>query len=187
MIELTEEENLALAALPPGSSTPPNDRTFYDGSEYFCRITGAYSYTNHTCPHHCTSCGSNCNNTYFCHSCQETVLPPITKGLPTHLLTHAKMYEIADKYDVKGLKDLAKAKYDETCAGYWKEPAFVSSAYHVFSTTPDNDKGLRDVVAKTIAKHMKDLVKKPEIEALLTEFNGLAFGLLKTKIEAGWK
>ncbi|EDU41348.1 BTB domain containing protein [Pyrenophora tritici-repentis] len=115
---------------------------------------------------------------------------PTDSSTPTtgseQLLTHAKMYEIAEKYDVVGLKDLVKEKYDRACSKYWNAPSFAASAYHVFSTTLEHDKGLRDIVFKTIATHMQTLVKKPEVETLLTEFNGLAFGLLKMKIDEGW-
>ncbi|KAI4915020.1 hypothetical protein J4E90_005057 [Alternaria incomplexa] len=113
---------------------------------------------------------------------------PIPVGpLPAQLMVHAKLYEIADKYDVLGLKELVIEKFKRACHSFWNDPSFAAAAHHVFSTTPEHDKGLRDIVLKTIAEHMAELVKKPEVEALLTEFNGLAFGLLKMKTEAGWK
>ncbi|KAI4639935.1 hypothetical protein J4E93_008734 [Alternaria ventricosa] len=108
-------------------------------------------------------------------------------GTSTQLMVHAKLYEIADKYDVVGLKELVIEKFKRACHSFWNDPSFANAAHHVFSTTPEHDKGLRDIVSKTIAEHMAELVKKPEVEALLTEFNGLAFGLLKMKTEAGWK
>ncbi|KAI4659342.1 uncharacterized protein J4E78_005769 [Alternaria triticimaculans] len=108
-------------------------------------------------------------------------------GSSTQLMVHAKLYEIADKYDVVGLKELVIEKFKRACHSFWNDPSFAAAAHHVFSTTPEHDKGLRDIVSKTIAEHMAELVKKPEVEALLTEFNGLAFGLLKMKTEAGWK
>lgn len=96
------------------------------------------------------------------------------------------MYEIGDKYYVSGLKDLSKSKFEIACAFHWKDPKFAQAAHHAYSTTPDHDKGLRDIVCKTISDHMI-LLKEPEIEALLTNFNGLAFGLLKQKSEVnGW-
>jgi hypothetical protein len=97
------------------------------------------------------------------------------------------MYEIVEKYDVTGLKELVIEKFSRACAHFWDDAKFSVAAYHVFSTTPDHDKGLRDVISGTIAGHTKALVKKPEIEALLTEFNGLAYGLLKAKIDTGWE
>ncbi|KAI4664486.1 uncharacterized protein J4E88_010738 [Alternaria novae-zelandiae] len=99
-------------------------------------------------------------------------------------LLHTKIYEIADKYEVKGLKDLAREKFKRSCEQFWDNDVFAVAAHHVFSTTPDSDKGLRDLVSLTISKHMC-LMDKPEIEALLTEFNGLAFGLLKLTRKTG--
>ncbi|OSS54281.1 hypothetical protein B5807_00026 [Epicoccum nigrum] len=65
-------------------------------------------------------------------------------------------------------------------------PGFTKSAYRVYSTTPTRDKGLRSIVCKIISVHMRQL-KKPEIEDLMNEFNGLAFGMLFDKAEqAGW-
>jgi hypothetical protein len=96
------------------------------------------------------------------------------------------MYEIADKYDVLGLKDLVKEKSTRACQNFLDDPAFAKAAYHAFSSTPDHDKGLRNIISKTIADHMEALVKKPEIEVLLDEFNGLATGLLKMKM-LDWK
>lgn len=89
------------------------------------------------------------------------------------------MYEIADKYDVLGLKDIVKAKFTTACDAYWNRAELAVAAHHVYSTTPDHDKGLRDILARTVSKHVAELVEKPEMEVLLTEFNGLAYGLLK--------
>jgi hypothetical protein len=96
------------------------------------------------------------------------------------------MYEIGDKYDVLGLKQLSLAKFSLACDEHWNSDQFAPAAHHAFSTTPEDDKGLRDIVTKTIADHMK-LLKKPAVEALLNEFNGLAVSLLKIKgKELGW-
>jgi len=137
------------------------------------------------CEHHV--CGENCDgycSDYICDRCSQ--LPGHTPG-SEQLLIHAKMYEIADKYHVVGLKELVLEKFSQACQKYWNEPCFAAAAHHAFSTTPDNDLGLRDIVSLTIATHMTELMKKPEVEALLLEFNGLAFGLLKRKMDQGWK
>ena len=135
------------------------------------------------CKHH--TCGAHCLFTCVSFTCVYGCFVPT--ALPAQLMVHAKLYEIADKYDVLGLKELVIEKFKRACHSFWNDPSFAAAAHHVFSTTPEHDKGLRDIVLKTIAEHMAELVKKPEVEALLTEFNGLAFGLLKMKTEAGWK
>jgi hypothetical protein len=96
------------------------------------------------------------------------------------------MYEMADKYGVVGLKDLAKEKFGRSCKRFWNTPDFPIAANHAFSTTPEGDSGLRSLVSHTIATHM-DLARKPEIRALLMQFNGLALGILDVKSqELGW-
>ncbi|CAN9419816.1 unnamed protein product [Alternaria alternata] len=154
----------------------------------------AYSYQF---PHSCSQpvfglasgsadCNHNCRN-FNCKECnnpEPSIPPPNSES--DQLLLHAKMYEIADKYDAVGLKDLAIEKFKWACQYLWDDDKFSIAADHVFSTTPDHDKGLRDIVSETIGAHM-GLVKKPEVKVLLTEFNGLALGVLEKKIiEHGW-
>lgn len=130
------------------------------------------------CSHH--TCGHNCRNNCVNFKCAQCLPPPELSGTADQLITHAKMYEIGDKYNVSGLKELSLHKFQRACGKYWNYPEFAEAANHAFSTTPDDDKGLRDIVCTTISEHMV-LMKEPEVEALLTEFNGLAFGLLKKK------
>jgi hypothetical protein len=111
---------------------------------------------------------------------------PSLNGNSDQLLLHAKMYEIADKYDVVGLKDLVIEKFYRACHHFWNDAKFSIAAHHVFSTTPDHDKGLRKIVSKTISENM-ELVDVPAVKVLMTEFNGLALGILEEKIkEHGW-
>lgn len=107
-------------------------------------------------------------------------------GTSDQLLHHAKMYEIADKYNVSGLKDLVKEKFARACDHYKDKPDFAIAAHHAFSTTPENDKGLRDIVSRTISANM-ELVQVPQVKVLMTESNGLALSVLEEKIkEHGW-
>ncbi|KAI4633805.1 uncharacterized protein J4E87_000971 [Alternaria ethzedia] len=129
--------------------------------------------------------GTGCCAHFTCDKCEvDTAVLPSLNGREYQLLLHVKMYEIADKYEVRGLKDLAREKFQRSCKQFWDSDVFAVAAHHVFSSTPDSDKGLRDLVSLTISKHMC-LMDKPEIEALLTEFNGLAFGLLKLTRKRG--
>ncbi|KAG9186238.1 hypothetical protein G6011_02794 [Alternaria panax] len=67
-----------------------------------------------------------------------------------NLLIQAKMYEIADKYDVADLKDLVKEKFHWACTVSWNASTLSNAAHHVFSTTPEHEIGLRDTVISTI-------------------------------------
>lgn len=91
------------------------------------------------------------------------------------------MYGIGDKYEVVGLKDLAKDKFEASCKHFWNTPSFAIAARHAFSTTVEDDKGLRDIVSATISEHL-ELVNDPEVGAIMTEYNGLALGILRATL-----
>jgi hypothetical protein len=102
------------------------------------------------------------------------------------MLIHAKMYEIGDKYDVVGLKELTLDKFLRSCDKYWDDDHFGPAAHHAFTTTTEDDMGLRDIVSNVISEHM-DLLNKPEVISLLHEFNGLATGILERRAkDLGW-
>jgi hypothetical protein len=144
----------------------------YGSSRLFC--------IHHTCG---ISCAFTCKD-YVCDICSPP--PIIIPGPSSQLLVHAKMYEIGDKYHVSGLKELSKFKFELACAKFWDDDAFAAAAGHAFSTTPEEDKGLRTIVCRTISEHM-GLLKKREVGMLMEEVNGLAFGLLMEKAEKnGW-
>ncbi|KAF2867322.1 hypothetical protein BDV95DRAFT_610735 [Massariosphaeria phaeospora] len=118
------------------------------------------------CPHHiCTA--TTCNFGCYSFACRECTVQ-IIHGPPDQLITHVKVYEIADKYAVAELKDLAKQKFSLACWSFWMDPAFPRAAHHTF----------------TLADHM-ELLKKAEVQAMLTEFKGVAFGVLETLIDQG--
>jgi hypothetical protein len=150
-----------------------------------CSNLGYINCHSTLCPHHTclTNCRGNCCD-FTCKICRPSL--PSLNGTADQILTHAKMYEIGEKYDVMGLKDLSQEKFSRACGLFWNDPKFPVAAYHAFSTTPDRDKGLRDLVSKTLSNHL-ELVEKPAIEALLTKFNGLAFRILKEKTQQGWR
>ncbi|KAJ4317373.1 hypothetical protein N0V94_004976 [Neodidymelliopsis sp. IMI 364377] len=121
--------------------------------------------------------GTNFN----CLKCNVIPLPALN-GEPKQLLNHAKMYEIGDKYDVVGLKDLAREKFSRSCKHFWDDPIFAVAANHAFSTTVEEDTGLRSLVSSTVAEHM-ELVEKPEIAQLMAQFNGLAMSILQAGVK----
>jgi hypothetical protein len=141
-------------------------------------------YISHVCHHHqCgrDGCDTDCVDFVCQICCPNWNLPvPPAPAESVELLLHAKMYEIADKYEVDGLKELAQEKFAWACGVYWHSKYFAPAAHYAYSTTPDEDKGLREVVSKTLFEHM-ELLDKPEVEAVLSEFNNLAVGLLKMR------
>lgn len=98
------------------------------------------------------------------------------------LCINAKMYALADKYDIPDLKGLARQKFKRNVADGWNTPGFASAAEIVYESTPKADNGLREVVVNTLDRH-RELADKGEIEKLLDSGNGLALALLKV----AWK
>jgi hypothetical protein len=94
------------------------------------------------------------------------------------------MYEIADQYDVVGLKELSRGNFKSGCGVFWNDDDFPVAVSYAFLTTVSEDAGLRGVVIDTIAAHM-ELVHKPEIQALVAEFSDLAIGILLKKAGDG--
>jgi hypothetical protein len=141
-------------------------------------------YTSHVCHHH--QCGRNDCDTdcvdFVCEICCPRWNLPVPPAPPesVELLVHAKMYEVADKYEVDALKELAREKFAWACGVYWNSEYFAPAAHYAYSTTPDEDMGLREIVIKALFEHL-GLLDKPEVEAVLIEFNGLAVGLLKLR------
>src|SRR5690349_20701770 len=129
-----------------------------------------------------------CCYDFSCEFCEApSSPPPPPAGKAQQLLLHAKMYETGDKYEVKGLKDLAKVKFEASCKHFWNTSSFAVAARHAFSTTIEDYKGLRNIVSATISEHL-ELVDDPEVGAVMTEFNGLALSILQATIgEQGCK
>ncbi|KAK7177467.1 BTB/POZ domain-containing protein [Paraphaeosphaeria sporulosa] len=151
-----------------------------------CQGSGFDGYTckyGQLCPHY--RCSSDCDFKCREFTCETCVIPNLI-GPSSQLLTHVKMYEMPDKYEVIGLKELAKEKFSRSCKHFWGTLHFPIAARHAFSTTPEKDNGLRDCVSRTIAMNMQ-LIRQPMIRTMLMKFNGLALGILDAKSkELGW-
>lgn len=128
------------------------------------------------CRHH--TCGRDCNSRDKYHTCSICVRPstayPNTR--PGDLLDHAKLYILADKYVIKGLKDLVAPRFKMACMASWNKPEFIEAADLVYESTPDTDHKLRNIIVDTFAEHMELLDKADD---LMNAHNGLAFAVLK--------
>jgi hypothetical protein len=102
----------------------------------------------------------------------------LSKPKHTGLTTHAHMYALADKFHICDLKELARNKFAEAASQDWNSSEFPLAVQTVYTSTPENDHQLRSVVVETITRH-RELLKREEVERLVKEINGLAFGLLK--------
>ncbi|GAB1740736.1 hypothetical protein NU219Hw_g5821t1 [Hortaea werneckii] len=94
-------------------------------------------------------------------------------------IMHAKVYALGSKYQIPSLQSASLKKFEEAAALAWATDEFVHAVHLVHSTTPDSDKGLRDVTARVILEHDDELCSKPAMEAVIRSFDGLAYNLFK--------
>ncbi|TVY45333.1 Arm repeat protein interacting with ABF2 [Lachnellula occidentalis] len=97
-------------------------------------------------------------------------------------LTNAQLFVIADKYDIQGLKELAKKKYEEVIADSWNSASFVASLKLLYEETLESDRALKDAAVKVAGQHAKELVDRGEFAALCIEHGQIGFDVLKSSI-----
>lgn len=68
---------------------------------------------------------------------------------------HAHMYSIADKYGIPVLKDTAAAKFKESIEAMFSGEEFFEAVHAVFTTTPDTNTVLRNMVVEHLHNEMK--------------------------------
>ncbi|SMR49062.1 unnamed protein product [Zymoseptoria tritici ST99CH_1A5] len=106
--------------------------------------------------------------------------PQVKRTASDDMIGHARVFAIALKYGVPALKRAAVDKFQNTIKTQWSHNDFPSVIEEVYSSTPDEVRELREVVARTILKNPKSLQSK-EVEATIRSIDGLAFDLLKLK------
>ena len=88
-----------------------------------------------------------------------------SEGAPTHdprMMNNVLVYAIAEKYDIPDLKALANGKFQSLARSKWPHDDFYILTEAVFSTTPDNDMGLRQVVLDICEKHFQDILRSED-------------------------
>lgn len=103
----------------------------------------------------------------------ETLIAPQTP----HLLTHAKVYSVGEKYLIGGLKALALQKFEAAAKKPGKTNDLLNAAREAYTFTIETDRGLRDAVIAAFYAH-SDLLKQEEVQDLFRDLNMLAFDLL---------
>jgi hypothetical protein len=93
------------------------------------------------------------------------------------LIQHANVYAIAEQYNINGLKLLARQKFDLASAAHWDTPEFLEAIHAVYTTTIETDRGLRNIVLRTLDDNNR-LLDMGETRAVLQEIHALAYELL---------
>ena len=101
----------------------------------------------------------------------------LSESVTTHdpkLMNNVLVYAIAEKYDIPDLKALAKHKFQDLAWSKWPHEDLHAVVESVFSTTPDNDMGLRQVVLDICEEHFEDILRQEEFRAGFLEVHTIA-------------
>ncbi|KAL1969168.1 hypothetical protein VTN77DRAFT_422 [Rasamsonia byssochlamydoides] len=93
-------------------------------------------------------------------------------------LFDAKVYAIAEKFGIPSLKDEVKTMFTSQVKETWNSEDFPPAVAEVYATTPQTDRGLRDVVTDVACEHIKDLLKKEDFVQAVLEGDGFVIDLL---------
>ncbi|KAL8375997.1 hypothetical protein RB595_007213 [Gaeumannomyces hyphopodioides] len=99
------------------------------------------------------------------------------KILGWELPTHAKVYAMAEKYGVVGLKAVARRKFEAAVNCAWHQSHFIKAAREAYGSTVETDRPLRDAVSAKFEAR-PDLLNVAEAQNLLQEVPMLAYDVL---------
>jgi len=115
---------------------------------------------------------------YAAKSQKSKLKSPTTR---VYLIEHAKVFAIAVKYQIDGLRDLAASKFEEAAAAHWNNDDFPHAVHVAYNSTADQVTQLRKIVADTLHERLDDLAEKAEVETVVRSIPGLAYDLLKRR------
>jgi hypothetical protein len=99
------------------------------------------------------------------------------------LLLNARVYAIAELYNIPGLKTLATEKYGEAIKENWNGTSFVASLKLIYDTTPESDRLLKDIALNTAGKNAQALCDRGEFVALCKEYGEISYHVLKSSLD----
>lgn len=90
-----------------------------------------------------------------------------------------KMYAIADKYELDKLKEVAKTAFENAARHHWDTDEFVFAVRGVYTTTPESDRGLRDIVKNITWCHRDILLARKDVQEVLEKLEGFSMDLVR--------
>ncbi|KAI6514818.1 hypothetical protein MCOR10_008444 [Pyricularia oryzae] len=102
----------------------------------------------------------------------------------TFLLTHCRVYALAEYLQVAELKVLAARKFRAEAEKYWNHQDFFEAVQEVYLTSARGDKLLRDIVVSVMKRH-EELLDRFEYQEVVSQLD-LAFELLMAVKTNGW-
>ncbi|KAI1042124.1 hypothetical protein LB505_007255, partial [Fusarium chuoi] len=95
------------------------------------------------------------------------------------MIFHAKVYQIADKYNIEALKRLAATKYSTSIDAGWEMDCFPDAIELAYTTTPPGDQILRKIAVKVVIKRIGALMNQDVFCKTLSVNPDLAADLIR--------
>jgi hypothetical protein len=112
-------------------------------------------------------------------------VPVDTEISPLQL--HAKMFGLADEYDIPGLLRVAASKYSARCLGSWEPLTFLTSIPDVYDDAPTQALQLRHTACTAIRKELPQMLNDKAVaeryKKTVAENPEFATDLLQTYID----
>ena len=90
---------------------------------------------------------------------------------PAHLLMHVRIYTVADYLGMSDLKSYAQQGVVDVLHVYWqsKDLELMDALEEAFTATPDDDRGMRDVLVNALKEHPGLVVDRGNVREWLDE------------------
>jgi hypothetical protein len=95
-----------------------------------------------------------------------------------NLVTHARVYALAEKYQIAGLKSLARRKFAAQVALHHLCAEFPIAMQEVYETTVEADRGLRDIVVQTF-RRSPEIARRKDVGDVVKQTPELAWELFR--------
>lgn len=101
-----------------------------------------------------------------------------------HIITHAKMFALAVKYQAKELRHFAKCSFRYATQTAWDSDAFPEAVEIVLNSTPEDVTDLRHIVFDLLNDNLAVFMNKPEINELVHNHPDLAYEVLMRQTDS---
>lgn len=97
---------------------------------------------------------------------------PSTNRTAQDMLIDARVYALADKYELVDLKTKAKRAFERLLAEHYDDTLFPDAATPVYESTLQEDRGLRDPLLDILWDNKATLLLKPGVQECIMAHEG---------------
>lgn len=99
------------------------------------------------------------------------------------LIEHSRMCALGEKYGISGLKTVAREKFIKQTWHRFSHAGLSAATIIAYSTTPETDKGLQDVVMNTLFASRVHYSDDEEIQQIISGIPELGYGLFRALLK----